>query len=184
MADASPRTVQLTVGALALRHWFAFALQLVLVAGLFSTAARADESPPALKPPVDRAELEPEEVARRFFVALLTKDKPLIEQYILPEEHSEVLWQGPRVSETTRRAAHKQVEAMQFRRLKPGDVVTAANGKKYTIEERQVNAERVLLLPTGFHFPFALVKHPDGWKVKATTMIAARLEAQNEKSAK
>jgi hypothetical protein len=71
---------------------------------------------------------------------------------------------------------------MQCKRLKPGDVVTGANGKKYTVEERQVNEERVLLLPVGFRFPFAVIKHPDGWKVKATAMIAARLDAKkNEK---
>jgi hypothetical protein len=188
MGDASPQSAQHALGAaffganMACRP-FARLAQLVIATGfLLPILARADEPTPAPTSPKDQAELEPEEVARRFFVAVLTRDKPAIERYILPEKHSDVLWQGPKVSEAAQRAAHKQVDAMKFRRLKPGDVVTAANGKQYTVEDRQVNAERVLLLPDKFHFPFALVKQADGWKVKATTMIAARLEAtKNDK---
>lgn len=185
MSDAMPRNAQHAFRALAARWSFARFAQLAIAAGcLLPILARADEPPPVQKPPEDNAELEPEEVARRFFVALLTRDKPGIERYILPEEHSDVLWQGPPISEAARRAAQKEVAAMQFQRLKPGDTVTAANGKQYTIDQRQVNAERVLLLPKGFRFPFALVKQADGWKVKATTMIAARLEVENQKKAK
>jgi hypothetical protein len=32
----------------------------------------------------------------------------------------------------------------------------------------------VLLMPEGFKFPFALVRRPQGWRVKATSLIAAR----------
>jgi hypothetical protein len=185
LSDEMPRNAQHAFGALTARRWFALFAQLAIAIGcLLPILARADEPPPALKAPENNAELEPEEVARRFFVALLTRDQPAIVRYILPEEHSDVLWQGPKVSEAARRAAQKQVDGMQFQRLKPGDTVTAANGKQYTVDQRQVNAERVLLLPKGFRFPFALVKHPDGWKFKATTMIAARLEAENQKKAK
>ena len=74
------------------------------------------------------------------------------------------------------------VSTMQFKRLKAGDEVKGANGKTYTVEPQQVNDERVLLLPVGFRFPFTLIKHPDGWKVKATALIAARRNsAKNDK---
>ena len=153
---------------------------LVLAGCLLPPPARGDDPPASLKPPEDQAELEPEEVARRFFIAVMTKDKAAIERYTLPEEHREVLWKGPPISETMRRAIQKQVGAMQFRRLKPGDTVTAENGKQYTIEERQVHEGRMLLLPKDFRLPFALVKQPDGWKVKATSMIESRLEAKED----
>jgi len=178
MADASPRPAQHAFAALTAGRSLAHLAQLVIAAGcLVPVLARADEPAPRSRPSENQVELEPEEVARRFFAAVLTRDKAAIERYILPEEHSDVLWQGPPVSEAARRAAHKQVDGMKFKRLQPGDTVTASNGKEYKVDERQVNAERVLLLPDGFRFPFALVKQPDGWKVKATTMIVARLEA-------
>ena len=183
MADASSRTATPRLGALVARHWVARAAQFVVAAGCLSPlVVRAGESTRAPNPPQNQAELEPEDVARQFFVAVLTRDKPAIERYILPEDHSELLWKGAPVSEAARHAAHKQVDGMKFKRLKPGDKVTAADGKEYTIDERQVNDDRVLLLPEGFRLPFALVKQPDGWKFKATTMIAARIEAtKNEK---
>jgi hypothetical protein len=185
MADTSPRNKRHAFGTIIARHCFdRFAKFVVATVCLLPNLARSDDPPLAPSPPKKQAELEPEEVARRFFVAVLTRDKPAIERYILPEEHSELLWKGPIVSEAARRAAHKQVDGMQFKRLQPGDTVTAANGKEYKVDERQINAERVLLLPDGFRFPFALVKQPDGWKVKATTMIVARLEASVKKGSK
>ncbi len=185
MADLLPRKKPHALEAILARHWLGRIAKFVVITGcLLPNLAPADDLPLAPNPPKKQAELEPEEVARRFFVAVLTRDKPAIERYILPEEHSELLWKGPTVSEAARRAAHKQVDEMQFKRLQSGDTVTAANGKEYKIDERQVNAERVLLLPEGFRFPFALVKQPDGWKVKATTMIVARLEASVKNGSK
>ena len=86
------------------RRSVALLLRLIIAANcaagcLLPSVAWADDPPPELKPPQDRAEMEPEEVARRFFVAFLTKDKAAIEHYILPEEDSELLWQGPAVPE-------------------------------------------------------------------------------------
>ena len=179
MAESLSTFIHQESAAPAARRLFGVVARLVVAAGcLMPVLARADDPPPALKPPQDRAELEPEEVARKFFIALLTKDKAGIERYILPEENSDVLWEGPPVPEAARQEAHKQVVNMQFKRLKPGDIVKGANGKEYTVEQRQVNEERVLLLPVGFRFPFAVIKQPDGWKVKATAMIAARLDAK------
>jgi hypothetical protein len=113
MADALPRTAPHAFDATIARHPFAYVVRLVIVAGcLLPIVAQADE-PPALKPPVDRAELEPEEVARRFFFAVLTRDKSAIERYILPEEHCELLWKGSPVSEAARRSQANRRDEVQ-----------------------------------------------------------------------
>lgn len=134
----------------------------------------------AEKPAADEKDLSPEEVARRFFIAMVSKDREALERYMLPDEHGSVLWAGPRVPEQAKKQLARQIETMQFKRLAAGDVVTGADGTRFTIEPKQVNENRMLLLPDGFKLPFALVRQADGWKVKADNIIAARQSRDKE----
>src|SRR5258708_24916295 len=71
------------------------------------------------------AALEPEEVLRRFYYALVTKDKPTIQRFVLPHPDAEMLWQGKPASDQLRAAVRKKVDNLRFKRLKVGDKVSA-----------------------------------------------------------
>lgn len=125
-------------------------------------------------------ELSPEDVARRFFAALLTRDEAEIKRYSIPSPGSEILWKGAPLNDAMRAAVKERMASLKFRRLKAGDTVTSPAGKQYTVDPTQVNEGRVLLLPEGFKLPFTLVDSDLGWRVKVDGLIAARKAAEEQ----
>lgn len=123
------------------------------------------------------AEPSAEEVARRFFTALLTRDEAGIKRYSIPAPGSEILWHGAPINDEVRAAIKQRVAALTFTRLKAGETVTGPSGKSYVIGPQQVNEGRVLLLPEGFKSPFTLVHSDLGWRVKVDWLIATRRAA-------
>ncbi|HEY5313888.1 MAG TPA: hypothetical protein VIK18_15270 [Pirellulales bacterium] len=160
------------------------ALVIVVALGLFdgrhSPAAEDAAAEPSQASEAKPDELSPEDVARRFFAALLTRDEATIKQYTIPSPGSDILWRGPPPSDQTRAAVKERMAALKFRRLKVGDKVTGPGGKEYTVHPVQVNEGRMLLLPEGFTLPFTLVHSDLGWRVKVDGLIAARQAAEKE----
>jgi hypothetical protein len=159
-----------------------------LLAGRISLAAE-DVAPKSDQPSADQPsktsdakpdELSAEEVARRFFAALLTRDEQTIKRYTIPSPGSDILWRGPPLSDEMRAAVKERMATIKFRRLNAGDKLTGPGGKEYTVDPIQVNAGRVLLLPEGFALPFTLVHGDLGWRVKIDGLIAARQAAEKE----
>jgi hypothetical protein len=159
-----------------------------LLAGRFSLAAE-DVAPKSDQPSADQPsktsdakpdELSAEEVARRFFTALLTRDEQTIKRYTIPSPGSDILWRGPPLNEGVRAAVKERMATIKFRRLKAGDKVTGPSGQEYTVHPIQVNEGRMLLLPEGFALPFTLVHSDLGWRVKIDGLIAARQAAAKE----
>lgn len=159
-----------------------------LLAGRFSSAAE-DVAPKSAAPAAEQPsktsaakpdELSPEDVARRFFTALLTRDERTIKHYTIPSPGSDILWRGPPLTAEMRAAVKERMAAMKFRRLKVGDKVAGPGGKEYTIDPIQLNEGRVLLLPEGFSLPFTLIHSDLGWRVKVDGLIAARQAAEKE----
>ena len=161
-------------------RWWMLLLVGLCAAGNWAAA----EPPPDEKAEVAaRAALEPAEVARRFFYALVTKDRQAIERYILPNPSADVLWKGNVANEQLRAAAGKQIEKLTFKSLKVGDKISVG-GREYVVDEQQVNENRVLLWPEGFSMPVALVRRQDGWHLKADSIIADRLRTKADEDAK
>ena len=58
--------------------------------------------------------------------------------------------------------------------MKVGERLSLPDGKTRVISEEQVNASKMMLTFPDNPVPFVLVKSEDGWRVDATTIIAAR----------
>jgi hypothetical protein len=156
--------------------------------GRLSRAAD-DVGPPSDQPRTEQpstasatkpAEPSPEDVARRFFSALLTRDEATIKRYSIPAPGSDILWRGPPLNDAMRAAVKERVAEIKFRRLKVGDKVTGPGGNEYIVDPIQVNEGRVLLLPEGFTLPFTVIHSDLGWRVKVDGLIAARQAAAKE----
>jgi hypothetical protein len=146
-----------------------------------STATKSDSKKSIAREPSKESPREsvgePEDVLRRFLVALLRQYEAGIRATTLANSEAAVLWQGSRDFAGERAEAIKSAASISFHRLKVGDEVQIPGGRTLRLDEDCVNEDRQQIACSDFPLPFILVKETDGWRVDASPFIGARKAA-------
>lgn len=140
----------------------------------------AQHAQPARALPATQAIVEqsPEDVFRRFLIALLSSDEAAIRDTMLVHEGMEILW-----ADGQNRVVPEEIKALPLRRAQVGEAlrVPSANGPwTLNVTANDVNDGRVLLLMPRDPVPHAVIKIDGRWRVDGGEFIAARMAVRRE----
>lgn len=159
-------------------------LWVLTVLAIVAVPLLADDKPPAGEPdPLRDANVEPEEVARQFFLAMLEHDPQEIQRWIVPHKQAALLWSDERLPPDRLKEAQKRTAGLKFYRLKAGDTITPAKGEQYVVTAQMVDESHMLVIAEGFRMPVPVERRWNGWKVNAEPFVAPRREAAEAKQA-
>lgn len=117
-------------------------------------------------------------VLREFLVAVMLGDRETGRKFVLPNPANPILWQGEHAPPEAAAKTREYVTAIPLRRVKVGDRVILPDSNELTVDDSQVNADRVLIMTEDSPIPFILVRSGGTWKVDASPVIAGRQAAE------
>ena len=149
------------------------------VAGCGAGAARPTDAPAAARAAAEaREDSSPEQVLRKFYVAILALDVPTIRRLALPHPRIEVLWEmtdKPEPAELD--FAARWIRLAPLRRARVGETLVLPGDHQLPVTAHDVNDGRVLILMDDDPLPFTFVRIDGRWRVDPDLLIVMRLKA-------
>ena len=145
-----------------------------------TTSASATVAATSTAPATPRA-LEPEEVVRNMFVAVLNRDPKALAECIVPNPESAILVEGEAVPLAGKAVIALRIAGMPMRRAKVGETINLPiRGRPVplTFTEDFINADRQQIIPEGSPLPVAVIRVNGVWRADAGSLIAARKAAR------
>jgi hypothetical protein len=119
----------------------------------------------------------PEEALRTFMLALLAQNETALRAVTVPDPDLSWLLKSEPLPPDVIKDASAQIAKQPIKRLKAGETITLARGRKVVVAPDEVGDEKAILLPQGAPIPTRLQRLKGRWKVDASPFIAGRKAA-------
>jgi len=118
------------------------------------------------------ADATPEEALRTFMLALLAQDETAVRAVTVPDPDLSWLLKSQPLPPGAIKGASAQIAKQPIKRLKAGETITLARGRKVVVAPDDVGDDKAILLPQGAPIPTRLQRLKGRWKVDASPFIA------------